>query len=346
MKKLIFTAIIMFSVLIIGTNAQSAQPGDVIGNVYSTDILAFINGVPVQSYNIGGRTMVIIEDLTEETTGFWGINYNYIDDLRLLVADFHAFLINDMRRIEPIERGEPGNVLGNIYETDIVVYVNGLRIPAFSLNGRMAVAIEDLGATEHGAEWSRYLMRYIWNEDERTISLEYLHLGLQNEVFRLLEERFLSVWIENDVVSILINYFSYGVFVNATRFYADFSEKDYFPLWYGNIRIGTGFISRPLIVIRNDDGGVILDGDSVFFRHQFDIDTLVNAIKSIEVPPPTFEFEEMLHHFIAGAFGKRWEIYERIDTDEYTNLHITMDALEEIYVRFYRDGTWKQIEEW
>ena len=45
-----------------------AATGDVIGTIYPTDIKAYINGVEVPSYNIGGRTAVVIEDLGRDGT--------------------------------------------------------------------------------------------------------------------------------------------------------------------------------------------------------------------------------------------------------------------------------------
>ena len=49
-----------------------AAYGDVAGYIYSTDILAYINDKPIESYNIGGKTAIIMEDLA---TG--EINYGF-----------------------------------------------------------------------------------------------------------------------------------------------------------------------------------------------------------------------------------------------------------------------------
>ena len=54
-----------------------AKTGDVVGKIYSTDIKAYINGVWVDSYNIGGKTVVIIEDITNQ--------FAYADNIRTLV---------------------------------------------------------------------------------------------------------------------------------------------------------------------------------------------------------------------------------------------------------------------
>ena len=78
MKK-ILTLILIFSMMIPTTIALAAN-GDIIGNIYSTDIRAFINGVEVESYNIGGKTAVVIEDIIAENSH----GYIYDDNSRTL----------------------------------------------------------------------------------------------------------------------------------------------------------------------------------------------------------------------------------------------------------------------
>ena len=45
--------------------AEENKIGDVVGHTYYTDIAARINGHPLRSYNIGGETAVVAEDLRE-----------------------------------------------------------------------------------------------------------------------------------------------------------------------------------------------------------------------------------------------------------------------------------------
>ncbi|HIW48281.1 MAG TPA: hypothetical protein H9687_03235, partial [Firmicutes bacterium] len=40
------------------------QAANRAGQIYATDIRAYINGVEVPSYNIGGKTAVVVEDIT------------------------------------------------------------------------------------------------------------------------------------------------------------------------------------------------------------------------------------------------------------------------------------------
>ena len=65
MKKVI--SIILSTVMMLTISASVfAANGDIVGHIYSTDIRAYINGVEVESYNIGGKTAVVIEDIIAE----------------------------------------------------------------------------------------------------------------------------------------------------------------------------------------------------------------------------------------------------------------------------------------
>nr|MBQ4318070.1 hypothetical protein [Clostridia bacterium] len=39
------------------------NPGQVAGNYYSTDIVTTLNGTPIESYNLGGRTVIVAEEM-------------------------------------------------------------------------------------------------------------------------------------------------------------------------------------------------------------------------------------------------------------------------------------------
>jgi len=104
MKKFLFITAFCFLFAL----SCSAKNGDITGTIYSSDILATINGTPVESFNIGGKTVIILEDLQKN-----GATIRYSDSLRTLLVDF--LYINNMS--EPVTRGTSGKVTGNIYET-------------------------------------------------------------------------------------------------------------------------------------------------------------------------------------------------------------------------------------
>lgn len=151
--------------------AAHAAVGDVAGEIYSTDILAVVNGEPMTSYNIGGRTAVIAEELD---TGGYGFNHMYNDSERTLYVQTGSNTnVGDVT----VERGSVGEVVGNIYETDIKVIFNGHEVPGYNIGGKTAVVIEDLGTPdgtspneEYG--YTKYLCNFTWDNDTRTVTLD------------------------------------------------------------------------------------------------------------------------------------------------------------------------------
>ncbi len=139
-----------------------AANGDIAGKIYSTDIKTCINGVWVDSYNIGGKTVVIVEDITNQ--------YQYWDEIRTLeIYDFNPERLASGKNSN---NKRPGTVVGNIYETDIKTYFRGKKIESYSLDGKMAVVVEKLG--EDNA-FSDIGGRYVWSERLRTLNLELMH---------------------------------------------------------------------------------------------------------------------------------------------------------------------------
>ncbi len=161
MKKILSIILITSMFLSMATSVFSAG-GDVIGSIYSTDIKACINGVWVDSYNIGGRTVVVVEDITKQIS--------YYDTLRTLIIDEFSphFLVSGGNSYTE----KPGIPVGKIYETDIKTYFRGKELACYSLDGRMAIEIEQLGDDN---TFSDIGGRYIWNEKERTITLESIY---------------------------------------------------------------------------------------------------------------------------------------------------------------------------
>ena len=68
--KRILTALALTAALTLSLcPAASAQereqlpPGTEIGKVYATDIVTYLDGMPMPSYNIGGKTAILVRDL-------------------------------------------------------------------------------------------------------------------------------------------------------------------------------------------------------------------------------------------------------------------------------------------
>ncbi len=162
MKKFLIIALFLLTIPF----SASAKVGDVTGEIYSTDIRTFINGVEVASYNIGGRTAVIIEDVLDaDKHGYAYDNYTRTLSFNTLEPKYFA-----EQKIKSYENA--GKIIGSIYETDIKATVYDVVLPSYNIGGKTAVAIEDLGCD---GGFSNIGGRYIWNDEERTLSLEFLY---------------------------------------------------------------------------------------------------------------------------------------------------------------------------
>ncbi len=138
----------------------AVKPPSPVGKIYSTDIRAFINGIEIPSYSIDGKTVFIVEDVFSK-------HHTYEDSKRLL--SFHPFTYDLVggKNSYTLPIGTP---IGEIFSSDITTIIGNTTtnvVPCYSLNGKMAVAIEDIGdGNFKGYETSHY-----WDPNARTISL-------------------------------------------------------------------------------------------------------------------------------------------------------------------------------
>lgn len=179
MKKLIILQIffILFAAIPVLSDGGEA------GYIYSTDIAAYIDGMAAPSYNIGGRTAVIAEDLP--VYGFeveWNAENRVINVRTLPMPETVPQFIP--------QKSALGAVAGKIYETDITAYVNGMFTESYNIGGKTALVIEDMASEDDEAKrisrdgnihrskgYSIAAMRAEWDAQARTISLETLRPG-------------------------------------------------------------------------------------------------------------------------------------------------------------------------
>lgn len=306
MKKLICTLIIfcqIFSLINV-----SAKSGDISGNIYSTDIRAFINGVEVPSYNIGGKTAVVIEDITK--------NYacNYSDYYRT----FKIFTLSPLYLVSGASAvsGTPGKIAGHTYETDIKTTIYDVEIPSYNIGGKTAVAIEDLGKN---GEFSELGGKYTWDADNRTISLEFMY-----------SSNYGSILIENHAdMTISIN-------EDLTEGYASFTGNPYdggsvnawfeWPEWFSE-RDAETEINAIIPLMADIDGQKELVGyhfyhsvnktdlnpqDFTAFTYVYE-EKFKAASANFEMPEITIE--DVINHY---QINRVCTLIERFDTEEYT----------------------------
>lgn len=113
--------------LLLPTVCNTAN-GDVLGNIYFTDIVTTLYSVPVTARNIGGKTVIDAEILNWH----YGFDVYWLANERKLdITDkggvFVSLQATAGETLEPIY-GNPGDIAGNYYETDIKTYLNGKEI--------------------------------------------------------------------------------------------------------------------------------------------------------------------------------------------------------------------------
>ena len=135
MKKIlaVLLAVCFSSSLTVNAN------GRIIGTYVNTDIVAYIDGMEIKSYNIEGWTGVVAEELTN-----YGFDIVWNENERTL----HINKIgNQTIKSNPNLAGNTkpiGSYAGNIYSTDIKTYVAGDEVKAFNIGGRTIIYIDEL----------------------------------------------------------------------------------------------------------------------------------------------------------------------------------------------------------
>lgn len=164
MKKInMFMFILSFSFILSHFTTYGAE--NIIGKVLSTDIVAYIDGLPIESYNIDGNTGIVAEDLLKYG---YGVYYNW--DLRCLeIENSNSYYDNIKVDYVPEKNTKPiGSFVSNVYSSDIKTFLYGLEedkeIPSYNIGGKTIILIDSL--EQYGD--------VIWYPDERKICFDFV----------------------------------------------------------------------------------------------------------------------------------------------------------------------------
>ncbi|MDF2938675.1 MAG: hypothetical protein K0Q90_4048, partial [Paenibacillaceae bacterium] len=144
-------------VILTGTvrSESSAQVGDAVGKVFATDIEAQVNGSTIASMNIDGLTAVVAEDL--RSYGFdvaWIPQHKEVAIAPVAGKTVHAQAAAS-EDILPV-----GQVVGDVFFTDIKATYEGKPIRSFNIGGKTAIVLNDLAS----------FGKLDWNEGARKLS--------------------------------------------------------------------------------------------------------------------------------------------------------------------------------
>ena len=307
MKK-ILSIILAVSIILVISLSIFAANGDIAGEIYSTDIKACINGVWVDSYNIGGKTVVIVEDITNQ--------FKYSDALRVLIIDDFSpdYLVSG----DDLSNQKPGTVVGNIYETDIKTYFRGRELTCYSLNGKMAIVLEELGEDN---TFSDIGGKFIWNPNNRTIVLESMY-RYPYCMRSMMEDKGYNI--------VLTDYYTYTLMaepvaapLNGGHILCEkeISDNTIIPVKYSDDTIGYR-CSFPEMRIVKDENGVYSLEESQTPVDYFYVNKVEEMIFKAGVVKPTAQ--DWLNYFTNHTVSN---IKDSLETDEYLFLYMFSHAI-------------------
>ncbi len=327
MKKTLFVLSLAAAAVIGGT--AHAEVGDIIGEVYTTDIAATLDGSEIASANIGGETMIALRDLEDFNFSVW-----YEESSRSAIASSPEMLrASEIKEPKSVEHYDTvGEVIGNVYETDITAYVNGFEIPSVNIGGTTMVSVRDLGDMTDSPFAQMGLSKYgfscEWNEADRRVELQTFPiynlydmgvLAAQNDVRLVFDNTTLAIepnYKEDRLSQLIYNDENDNAFTNNSD--GSVSER-YSEMYYTDengekIKIGVQY--RPYQISALDDGygNVTVSGGDGVWHVSFDKDKLKQIIDETEKPAP-LTYDEIIEQFENG-----WNMYRvrgKFETDDY-----------------------------
>ncbi len=160
MKKLV-RFLILLCCIVVTSHISYAETKKVI---YS-DITAYINGLPIPSYNFYGGTVVIAEELEK-----YGFELNYVNEERCLYIDYNPSKEITADYDPQKDNKKIGSVAFTVQATDIYTRVNGFNTTygatSYSIDGQLIININELNRCK-----SSYVT---WYQEERKICFDYV----------------------------------------------------------------------------------------------------------------------------------------------------------------------------
>ena len=156
MKKL---SAFLIPALLLSATVVNAAPGDIAGDVYSTDIKTYFFGKEINSYNIGGQTVVIAEDLAL----FGGFDVIWdAENRKLTVHDNYKYRYqaSEDAADAPVdypegyfEKSQPKHIYTTDIVTDFVTDEMTARLNSYNIGGYTCIIVEDLLGLGYDVVW-------------------------------------------------------------------------------------------------------------------------------------------------------------------------------------------------
>lgn len=140
MKRML--SILMAFCLLLGLAGLSAS-AEICGEVIATDITAYIDEQPIESYNINDYTYVIAEDLRDY--GFGVVWNGEVRELRIYrKTDYpRRFMPADKVNVKKSDVNRGAHAF-DVYSTDIVTFLEDEPVTAYNVDGQTLIQIDEL----------------------------------------------------------------------------------------------------------------------------------------------------------------------------------------------------------
>lgn len=141
--------------------AAALTPGDPIGWVLHSDIVTYIDGHPIRSYNIGGYTYVVAEDLMQ-----YGFHVEWDAVGRRLIVHTDRTASPDGYTADYVpeaSRCPAGTPAMQYLHTDITAWIGEKQVTGYNIGGYTCIGMDDLAAV--------FASDYVWDADARALRM-------------------------------------------------------------------------------------------------------------------------------------------------------------------------------
>lgn len=167
MKRFLFILLLCFIIC----NNVFAQYERESGDVYYTDVKAYIKDIPIEVFDIEGEIVVECENL--ESYGFfvaWDSNERV---LRLAENVYETEeLKNKSNTLINEDKHNTENIAKKYYCSDIVTYLNGKKIKSYNVDGKTLIPIKGMADCGYIVKWDEQKKEFKVNFDKVTIETD------------------------------------------------------------------------------------------------------------------------------------------------------------------------------
>ena len=167
MKKLLSAVSIFLCIVMLSASVYAVNVGDIVNHTLHTDIVAYIDGQPIESYNISGYTAIMAEQLMG-----YGFNVVWNQSSRALYINEGDGNVGTKNvTIPTVTPNMIGKIKSNVYYTDIKTYLNDKLIQSYNIGGYTIIMFEDLAANGK-VTWDNATRRIDFRRNSKTESNE------------------------------------------------------------------------------------------------------------------------------------------------------------------------------